>query len=135
MFVAPFDVRLTTAGANGDQQIQTVVQPDICVVCDAGQLDERGCVGTPTLVVEILSASTMAYDTKVKFDLYEESGVLEYWIVSPGKQGMAVYALHEERYQTVGSFYRPGPIACHTLPELALDWVDIFHPSVKAAGV
>ena len=62
----------------GDQHIRTMVQPDICLVCDPAQLVERGCRGAPALVVEILSASRMAYDTKVKFDLYEESGVPEY---------------------------------------------------------
>jgi Uma2 family endonuclease len=135
VFVAPFDVRLTTGGANGDQHITTVVQPDICVVCDPEQLDERGCLGAPVLVVEILSASTMAYDTKVKFDLYEESGVAEYWIVSPGERAVAVYVLRGAEYQAVGSFYEPGLIPCHTLPDLGLDWKDIFEPAGKVPSV
>lgn len=137
VFIAPFDVRLTTGGANGDQQIRTVVQPDLCVVCDPAQLDERGCVGAPALVVEILSPKTMAYDTKVKFDLYEENGVGEYWIVSPGERAVAVYVLAADgRYRAVGSFFEPGPIPCQALPGFAPDWADIFEPAQPAlAGV
>ena len=78
VYVAPFDVRLTTAGANGDQQITPMVQPDICVVCDLAKLDDRGCVGAPDWIVEILSPGNTSRDTKTKFDLYEESGVVEY---------------------------------------------------------
>lgn len=107
----------------GDQHIRTMVQPDICLVCDPAQLVERGCRGAPALVVEILSASRMAYDTKVKFDLYEESGVPEYWIVSPEERAVAV--LHGEQYQAVGSFYEPGPMPCRPLPGLGLAWIGL----------
>ena len=71
VYAAPFDVRLTTAGVNGDQQITTVVQPDICVVCAPAKLDDRGCLGAPDWIVEILSPGNTARDTKIKFDLYE----------------------------------------------------------------
>ena len=125
-YFAPFDVRLTTAGANGDQQITTVVQPDICVVCDLAKLDDRGCVGSPDWIVEILSPGNTSRDTKTKFDLYEESGVREYWIVFPGVKTVAAYVLENEQYQLAGEFYEPGPIPVRTLPGLALEWTEVF---------
>jgi Uma2 family endonuclease len=126
VYVAPFDVRLTTAGGNGDQQITTVVQPDICVVCDVTKLDDRGCVGAPDWIIEILSPGNTSRDTKIKFDLYEESGVLEYWIVFPGVKTVAVYVLENEQYQLAGEFYEPGPIPVRTLPGLLLEWSEVF---------
>ena len=84
VYAAPFNVRLTTGGANGDQQINTVVQPDICVVCDLTKIDARGCLGAPDWIIEILLPGNVSHDTKTKFDLYEENGVGEYWIVAPG---------------------------------------------------
>lgn len=126
VYVAPFDVRLTTAGANGDQQIATVVQPDICVVCDLVKLDDRGCVGAPDWIVEILSPGNTSRDTKTKFDLYEESGVLEYWIVFPGIKTVAVYVLDQDQYRLSAEYAAPGPVPVHTLPGLALEWTEIF---------
>ena len=81
---APFDVRLTKPQAQrkNDADIFTVVQPDICVICDISKIDRRGCVGAPDLIVEILSKGTVERDVKDKFEIYEESGVLEYWIAS-----------------------------------------------------
>ncbi|RZK29169.1 MAG: Uma2 family endonuclease, partial [Hymenobacter sp.] len=84
MFHAPFGVRLTRDTGNGDAQIRTVVQPDIFVVCDKNKIDERGCLGAPDWIIEILSPGNSSHDTKTKFDLYEENGVHEYWIVVPG---------------------------------------------------
>jgi Uma2 family endonuclease len=125
-YFAPFDVRLGTAGANGDQQITTVVQPDICVICDRAKLDDRGCVGAPDWIVELLSPGNTARDTRIKFDLYEESGVREYWIVFPGVKTVAVYVLQNERYELAGEYYEPGPIPVQTLPGLELEWTEVF---------
>jgi Uma2 family endonuclease len=126
VYVAPFDVRLTTAGANGDQQIQTVVQPDICVVCDPAKLDDRGCVGAPDWIVEILSPGNTTRATRIKFDLYEESGVQEYWIVYPGVKTVAAFVLREGQYQLTAEYTEPGPIPVTTLPGLTLEWAEIF---------
>jgi Uma2 family endonuclease len=97
-FAAPFDVRLAKTTPNGDAQITTVVQPDICVICDPRKLDEFGCVGAPDWIIEILSPGNTAHDSKTKFDLYEENGVREYWLVHPGLKNVAVYVLGEGRY-------------------------------------
>ncbi len=80
VFVAPFDVRLTIQSINKNA---TVVQPDICIICDESKLDEQGCNGSPDLIVEILSPNNSKHDVDTKFKLYQESGVKEYWIVEP----------------------------------------------------
>lgn len=126
VFHAPFDVRLTKASANGDAQITTVVQPDICVVCDLSKLDDRGSLGAPEWIIEILSPGNLARDTKEKFDLYEENEVSEYWIVSPGDKSVTVYVLQDGRYQVRGEFYTPGPIPVQTLPEFSIEWDEVF---------
>ncbi len=127
--VAPYDVRLPRPGQPADQKaIYTVVQPDICVICDPAKIDERGCLGAPDLVIEVTSPRTQARDWKGKLDLYEEAGVPEYWIVSPKEQTIAVF-VHEAatgRYQLVGEYSEPGAVPCATLPGLGLDWADIF---------
>lgn len=126
VFVAPFDVRLTTGGGNGDQQITTVVQPDIFVVCDRGKLDDRGCLGAPDWIVEIVSPGNTSRDTKTKFDLYEESGVGEYWIVYPGLKSVAIYVLDNGQYRLSAEYAEPGPVPVATLPGLTLEWEEIF---------
>ncbi|RZK20105.1 MAG: Uma2 family endonuclease [Hymenobacter sp.] len=126
VYQAPFDVRLTTGGANGDQQIQTVVQPEICVICDPAKLDDRGCVGAPDWIIEIVSPGNTARDTKTKFDLYEESGVREYWIVYPGLKTITAYVLEGPEYQLAGEYIELGPIPVATLPGLMVEWSEIF---------
>jgi len=127
MYHAPFDVRLSKATPNGDASIETVVQPDICVICDPRKLDERGCLGAPDWIIEILSPGSTARDTKEKFDLYEEAGVREYWMVTPEQKNVVVYVAAEDgRYQLRGEFYTPGPIPVATLPELQLEWAEVF---------
>jgi Uma2 family endonuclease len=125
-YVAPFDVRLSKATPNGDAAVETVVQPDICVICDPSKLDKRGCLGAPDWIIEILSPGNTAHDTKTKFDLYEENGVREYWMVTPGLKNIVVYLLVDGQYQLQGEYAEPGPVQVHTLPELALDWDEAF---------
>jgi Uma2 family endonuclease len=106
VFYAPFDVRFPSAPDNtADDQIDTVVQPDICVVCDASKLSERGCLGAPDMVVEIISPSSMRYDLKEKFNIYEAGGVKEYWVVSPKEKGINVFILQENGLYDRGTVY------------------------------
>ncbi|MCI5224505.1 MAG: Uma2 family endonuclease [Candidatus Electrothrix sp. AR4] len=91
VYAAPFDVRLPEEEGAEDYAVTTVVQPDISVICDREKLDERGCVGAPDLVVEILSPSTAAKDLKVKRALYEKHGVMEYWLFHPTDHTVMVY--------------------------------------------
>ena len=78
----------------GDK-IDTVVQPDICIVCDKSKLDEQGCVGAPDLIVEILSPGNSRKEMREKYDLYQETGVTEYWVVFPSEQVLQRYRLNE----------------------------------------
>ncbi len=108
VFTAPFDVRFPRQGDIADDKIDTVVQPDICVVCDLSKLDERGCCGAPDMVVEILSPSTIKKDLTEKFDLYEASGVKEYWVVHPMEKAINVYILQENGKYNEGTTYEWG---------------------------
>lgn len=94
LYAAPFDVRFPDE--NG--KIKTVVQPDLCVICDQTKLDDKGCIGAPDLVVEILSPSNSKREMKDKYELYQEYGVKEYWIVSPQDQTIFIYVLENGKY-------------------------------------
>ena len=96
VYGAPFDVRLPEADER-DDDVQTVVQPDISVVCDHTKLDDRGCKGSPDLIVEIMSPSTARKDVKEKFLLYEKAGIREYWIVDPAAKTVVVFKQVEDR--------------------------------------
>src|SRR5579875_870365 len=91
VFSAPFDVRLPVRNRKKDSEITTVVQPDICVICDENKLDEKGCIGAPNLVIEILSPGNTEKEVKLKFELYEEAGVREYWVVYPAEENVAIF--------------------------------------------
>jgi len=104
VYQSPFDVRLVKNPHEPDQAIQTVVQPDISVICDPAKLDDAGCIGAPDLIVEILSTSTVKKDYNEKFNLYEENGVKEYWLVHPELKTAQIYTLENgvyEEYHTV----------------------------------
>ena len=105
VFYAPFDVRFPKNGETADDKIDTVVQPDICVICDLSKIDEYGCCGAPDLIVEILSPSTFKKDVFEKFALYEEFGVKEYWIVHPKDKTVTVFLLQENGKYNAGITY------------------------------
>ena len=94
LYVAPFDVRFPDENGN----VKTVVQPDLCVICDPNKLDERGCLGAPDLVVEILSPGNSKREMKDKYELYQEYGVSEYWVVRPEERNIHIYVLENGRY-------------------------------------
>lgn len=95
-YPAPFDVRLPARNRKNDAEVTTVVQPDISVICDLSKIDGRGCCGAPDLVVEILSPGNSKKDVRIKFELYEEAGVKEYWIVHPVEETIVVHVLNAE---------------------------------------
>ena len=127
VFTAPFDVRFPSRGETADDKIDTVVQPDICVVCDSSKLDERGCCGAPDMIVEILSPSTTKKDVFDKFALYEESGVNEYWIVHPKDKAVTVFLLQENGKYNDGITYEwEGKVPVYTFNNYLIDLNDIF---------
>ena len=110
VFHAPFDVRLPQNGETADDKIYTVVQPDICVVCDLSKIDKRGCLGAPDLIVEIQSPTTAKYDLNEKFNLYEKSGVKEYWVVFPYDETIQVFLLQPDGKYDKGTIYENGNV-------------------------
>ena len=120
------DVRLPKEGKKSDDQIFTVVRPDICVVCDPAKIDKRGCIGAPDMVVEIQSFSTAKYDLTRKFDLYEASGVKEYWVVYPYDEGIEVFLLQSDGKYDQGTKYETGKIPVHVFDGYEIDFKDIF---------
>lgn len=90
---APYDVRLFEEEDDRPDDVQTVVQPDISVICDPNKLDDHGCKGAPDLTLEILSPSNAYHDLLVKLNLYQQAGVREYWVVSPEDKTVHVFLL------------------------------------------
>jgi len=98
VYEAPFDVRFPHKSLR-NEDIHTVVQPDICVICDPEKLDVAGCLGAPDLIVEILSPGNNQKELQIKYALYEESGVKEYWIVYPVEQSLIIHLLVNGKYK------------------------------------
>jgi len=96
LYAAPFDVRLPQKkDSTKDEEVITVVQPDLCVICDPKKLDEKGCIGPPDLVIEIITPGNSKKEMKQKFEVYQESGVKEYWMVFSSEKSVIVYTLNE----------------------------------------
>lgn len=125
-FTTPFDVRLPNSE---DDTIDTVVQPDIAVVCNLNKLDYRGCNGAPDWVIEILSKSTSQKDLIDKFELYQAAGIPEYWIIHPTEETVIPYRLDKNgEYQLVRKtpFVNGETIDVGIFPELKIVLNDIF---------
>ena len=127
MYTAPFDVRLQKNKGDSDDNIETVVQPDLSVICDKSKLDDRGCLGAPDLIVEILSPSTAKKDFNDKYYLYQENGVKEYWIVNPDGKSVNIFVLVNNIYQEHSYFEdAKGIIKSPTFSELEIECQVIF---------
>jgi Uma2 family endonuclease len=127
LFAAPFDVRLLDKKkSTQDAAIHTVIQPDLCVICDESKIDERGAIGAPDLVIEILSPGNSNKEMKYKFDLYEEAGVLEYWIVNPADRTILIYVLKENQFIGMHPLIEEDVIQSRLFPELDFKLEDIF---------
>ena len=133
MFIAPFDVRLTDSKKKTQKEnskIHTVVQPDICVICDESKLDEQGCIGAPDWILEIVSPGSQKYDLKYKFRLYEENGVKEYWTVNPTENYIQAYTLQPNgKYGNYRIFTdeEDEPVSPELFPDLKIDLNEIFN--------
>ena len=120
-YIAPFDIRLPRADES-DDAIDTVVQPDISVICDRSKLDERGCRGAPDWIIEVLSPSTAGHDQIVKKALYERVGVREYWLVHPTDRILTRYVLENGVYGIPLLQELVGVTASAILPAVVVDW-------------
>lgn len=124
---APFDVRIPSFAEQDDGDIDTVVQPDIVVVCDRSKLDAKGCRGAPEMVVEILSPSTAAKDLKVKLSLYERRGVREVWFIHPAERIVTVYMLSDgARYGKPAYYGTKDAVESSVLPGMKIELEKLF---------
>lgn len=111
VYPAPFGVRLFEKAGDAPESVDTVVEPDISVVCDQTKLDNYGCKGAPDFIVEILSSSTQRYDRLVKLGLYQRAGVREYWIVNPEDKTAQVMVLDNNNILQLREIYGSNDIA------------------------
>ena len=107
-FTAPFDVYFPQYPEQDFNSINTIVQPDISVICDPEKIIKKGCLGAPDIIFEILSPSTSKKDLNEKFQLYEKNGVKEYWIVDPGNRYVRVF--HLQTKETEAGKYDDGTL-------------------------
>ena len=126
-FAAPFDVRLLDSKkSKNNQQVFSVVQPDICVICDEKKIDERGCVGAPDLIIEIVSPGNSKREMKTKYELYEENGVREYWIANPLEKNIMLYVLKAKKYHLKKIYFDDDAIESILFKGLVIDLKEIF---------
>ena len=123
VYSAPYDVYLTLNSRDGGD---TVVQPDVCVVCDPAKRQMKGCVGAPDIVVEVLSPYNNVKELKDKFSIYEEAGVLEYWIVSPQDNTFLVNTLVNGTYVTSHPMVAGDTVTTPIFPGFAIDLKEFF---------
>jgi len=128
VYAAPFDVRLYDRKKSilANQDIHTVVQPDLCVICSPEILDQQGCNGAPDWIIEILSKGNAKREMKIKYELYQESGVTEYWLVYPEQQAIHQFVLDENGRYQLKQMYADGIAVPHTFPELAIELTEVF---------
>ncbi|CAN7348224.1 MULTISPECIES: Uma2 family endonuclease [unclassified Paenibacillus] len=124
VFIAPFDVRLSETEEYDNPD--TVCQPDLSVICNPSQIDDRGAKGAPKLIVEILSPATAIKDRNQKFKTYEKFGVLEYWIVDPAHQTVEVYGLQEGSFQKREVFGREDKLRSFAFSDCVFELEGIF---------
>lgn len=131
VFISPFDVRFPGKSL-ADQDVFTVLQPDICVVCDDRKIDDKGCIGAPDSVVEVLCPGNNRKDLDFKFKVYEESGVREYWILDPVKQALLKYVLQENGvFVAREPCVLPEAFTSDVLPGFYLNMEELFGIGIK----
>jgi len=127
VYSAPFDVRIPSFPNQDDDDIDTVVQPDIVVVCDRSKLDDKGSRGAPDMVVETLSPSTAAKDLKVKLALFERCGVREVWFLHPAERIVTMYLLSDQaRYGRPAYFGAKDTLESSVLAGMKIDLETFF---------
>ena len=129
VYSAPTDVRFSKQKTTkSDKQIYTVLQPDIFVICDLSKMDEKGCLGAPDFIIEIVSAKNSQRDTRDKFEIYQNHGVREYWIVHPNDETVNVFVLDENgKFQFKGIFSGDDKIPVNIFNgDLQVDLTEVF---------
>lgn len=126
VYHAPFGVRLFEKDGDSPCDVDTLVEPDITVICDPGKLDDAGCRGAPDLIIEILSPSTQRHDRLTKYNLYQRAGVREYWIVDPDARVVSVYTLEEGAYHAAAAYSSRASVPVGVLEACSIDLTAVF---------
>jgi len=128
VYYAPFDVRLPNNSEQiADEQVYTVVQPDISVICDLKKLDEKGCIGAPDFIIEIISPYTAKVDVEDKYHLYQKHSVKEYWIVYPESKSVSIFLLNnDQKYQLIGMFAGDSNVKVNIFEDVTVNLKEIF---------
>ena len=125
-YFAPFDVRLFERKGDAPDDVDTVVQPDLMVVCDKSKVDRRGVHGAPDLIIEVLSPSSERYDRFNKLNLYQKAGVREYWIVNPESRSVQTFVLEDGHYTFPAYVEGGGELAVTIFPDCVIDLSAVF---------
>jgi Uma2 family endonuclease len=128
VFTAPFDVRLYNRKKSllMSRDIYTVVQPDLCVICNPELLDKQGCNGAPEWIIEILAKGNSKREMNIKYELYAEAGVQEYWIVYPEQEAIHQFILNEHGQYLLNNMYADKTAQSHLFPDLIMDLTEVF---------
>jgi Uma2 family endonuclease len=130
LYVAPFDVLLPEPGEDEDGDVSNVVEPDLVVYCDHSKLTRSGARGAPDLAIEVISPSNTMRSFREKFDLYERSGLREYWIVDPAGEWINRFDLGEDgrfgKPELRDPLFKKGPIASTALEGFSIDPAELF---------
>ena len=126
VYLAPFDVRLFEEHGDSPEDVDTVLQPDLTVVCDKSKVDRHGIHGAPDLVIEILSQLSVRYDRVVKFSLYQRAGVQEYWIVDPVTRTVCVHTLEDNAYHAATVYSSDLSVPVGILDNCNIDLSTVF---------
>lgn len=125
VFVAPFDVRFPRKSKQ-DNDIVTVLQPDLCVICDPSKIDARGGIGAPDLIIEILSPGNSKKEMRLKYEVYEESGVKEYWVVDGERKVCHLFLLEDGQYKACRPFVEGDVLESRVLPGFKIPVDEVF---------
>lgn len=123
---APFDVCLFERNDDEPYEADTVVQPDIFVVCDPSKWDKRCCKGAPDLIIEILSPSSRQRDRLTKLNLYQRAGVKEYWIVDPDEKTVIVMTLEDGEHYAPTAYSSQATVPVGVLEDCKIDLGPVF---------
>jgi len=126
IYSAPFDVRFSEPEEE-DGQIRNVVQPDLTVVCDESKLDDKGCLGAPDLIIEVISPTSISLDYVKKLALYEKYKVKEYWIVHPIDNTVMVFILGEDhQYGKPGIYTEDSQLKSRVFADITINLRQVF---------
>jgi Uma2 family endonuclease len=125
VYIAPLDVRLPKTN-EGDDLVDTVVQPDVLIVSDPKKVDSRGVRGAPDWVAEVLSPSTASHDRTVKLSAYERAGVREVWLIDPIDRKLTLYRLEAGHYGRPTILELKGRTQLTAVPGVTIDWTRVL---------